>query len=76
MGNKMNRIILEYMILDFKFYRELTQYKTLKSIKTNNLLSVGKWRISIGKWGIIVGNKAFKLSFSTWKFDVKYLIID
>jgi hypothetical protein len=29
-GNKMKRIIFGYMILDFKFYREHLQDKTLK----------------------------------------------
>jgi hypothetical protein len=42
MGNKMKKIIFEYMMLDFKFYREQMQDKTLKSIKTYNLLSVAK----------------------------------
>ena len=40
----MKRIIFEYMIFDFKFYREQMQYKTLKSIKPNNILIVGKFR--------------------------------
>jgi hypothetical protein len=31
------------MILDFKFYREQMQDKTLKSIKPNNILSVAKY---------------------------------
>jgi hypothetical protein len=38
----MKRIIFGYMILDFEFYREHLQVKTLKSEKINILLSVGK----------------------------------
>jgi len=41
-GKRMNNMILGYMILDFKFYREHLQDKTLKSIKLNNILSVAK----------------------------------
>ena len=36
------------MILDFKFYREQMQDKTLKWEKKCDLLTVGKWRISAG----------------------------
>jgi hypothetical protein len=39
-GNKINNIIFGYMILDFKFYREYLQVKTLKSEKIKILLSV------------------------------------
>jgi hypothetical protein len=48
MGNKINNIILEYMILDFYVLSRTNARLNIKMTKNTRLITVPKWMISLG----------------------------